>query len=193
MIRRPPRSTQSRSSAASDVYKRQTDSSTCSSVAGLEDKLICAPGGAEAGYYVDAAGTPTACAADTYSIAGEDSTTACDACAVNENSDGTTACAACTSQTGCSTDGSTCSSVAGLEDKLICAPGGAEAGYYVDTAGTSARLCAPGTWSATGQSWVSGCAACTSQTGCSTDGSTCSSVAGLEDKLICAPLSLIHI
>src|SRR5450756_3174001 len=38
MIRRPPRSTQSRSSAASDVYKRQTDAS-CGAVNSMHDSF----------------------------------------------------------------------------------------------------------------------------------------------------------
>src|SRR5450756_3151028 len=37
MIRRPPRSTQSRSSAASDVYKRQVDVGNTQTVVGLFD------------------------------------------------------------------------------------------------------------------------------------------------------------
>eukprot|EP01043_Picozoa_sp_COSAG02_P072568 COSAG02_NODE_13728_length_1356_cov_9.636436_1_plen_88_part_10 len=44
-------------------------------------------------------------------------------CAGDENSDGTVPCTACISQVGCAIDGTTCSNVAGLEDKLICEQG----------------------------------------------------------------------
>src|SRR5428012_15511 len=39
MIRRPPRSTQSRSSAASDVYKRQVEARTVDAIAGAAGLL----------------------------------------------------------------------------------------------------------------------------------------------------------
>jgi hypothetical protein len=183
-----------------------TDGGTCSVASGLEDKLICAAGGGEAGLFVDTAGTATACAADTYSMAGEDSTAGCDTCAANENSDGTVACAACTSQTGCATDSGTCSDVSGLEDKLICAAGGGEAGFFVLHVGTP-QACVVDTYSPAGEDSTAGCvgcagneysdgtvacAGCTSQTGCATDGTHCSHrwngyrLSGLDTKLICA-------
>jgi hypothetical protein len=89
----------------------------CSVVTSLEDKLICAPAGGAGGYYVDAAGTVVQCGAGTWSPAGEVSTTTC---------------AACTSQAECATDGTTCSAVTGLEDKLICAIAGTTAGLSAE-------------------------------------------------------------
>eukprot|EP00657_Telonema_sp_P-1_P005337 TRINITY_DN22616_c0_g1_i1.p1 TRINITY_DN22616_c0_g1~~TRINITY_DN22616_c0_g1_i1.p1 ORF type:complete len:134 (-),score=64.74 TRINITY_DN22616_c0_g1_i1:66-467(-) len=47
MIRRPPRSTQSRSSAASDVYKRQFDTQATDHITDRADRLQQAPEGAE--------------------------------------------------------------------------------------------------------------------------------------------------
>ena len=44
MIRRPPRSTQSRSSAASDVYKRQGEHGTVKEVEGKNRVFVLAPG-----------------------------------------------------------------------------------------------------------------------------------------------------
>src|SRR5450756_1659080 len=48
MIRRPPRSTQSRSSAASDVYKRQVDDHPRGDLRGLEAGFDAGGGGAVA-------------------------------------------------------------------------------------------------------------------------------------------------
>ena len=62
----------------------------------------------------------------------------------SDNSDGTAACAACTAQIGCRIDGAMCSVVTSLEDKLICAPAGGAAGYYVDAAGTVVQCGAHG-------------------------------------------------
>ena len=47
----------------------------------------------------------------------------------------TTTCAACTSQAECATDGTTCSAVTGLEDKLICAIAGTTAGLSAEEQG----------------------------------------------------------
>src|SRR5450756_3107757 len=56
MIRRPPRSTQSRSSAASDVYKRQGDGGDLVEIAGVKlDDFVADDAGDEA---VDEAGCP---------------------------------------------------------------------------------------------------------------------------------------
>ena len=70
----------------------------------------------------------------------------------------------CTRQTGCSTDGVSCSTVEGLRDKLICTEGiptnsdtENPRGYYVDGRGTP-QECALGTDNTIGSS-ASGCAA----------------------------------
>ena len=73
-----------------------TDGATCSTVSGLEAKLICTAAGGADGYYIDAEFTAVPCAAGTYTAAGEDSTTTCDACGSGQYSDGTQACGACT-------------------------------------------------------------------------------------------------
>ena len=129
----------------------------CSDVDGLFDKLICDNAGGAAGYYVDTQGTATSCEVGTWSDAGETSTSECQAC---------------TRQDGCSTNGSTCSDVDGLYDKLICSPASGAAGYYVDTQGT-ATICAVDTYSEAGEDSTTGCDACAS--GTSSDGTaTCS-------------------
>ena len=67
----------------------EMDGTTCSTASELGGKLVCAAAGASAHYSIDAAGTATPCAVDTFSEAGEDSTTGCDVC-----NDGVTPCPA---------------------------------------------------------------------------------------------------
>ena len=146
-----------------------TDGPSCSATSGLETNLICAAAGGAAGHYVDTDGTATECAEGTYSAAGEDSTTEC---------------GACTSQTGCDSDGAACSAVSGLETNLICAAAGGLAGYYVDADGTAPE-CAAGTYSAAGEDATAACDACTSQTGCDSNGPSVPTRSGLWPNLTC--------
>ena len=111
----------------------------CSTV--LVVVLECHAAGALSGYYVTTDGTVTACAAGTYSFAGETNTARCDTC---------------TSQTGCQTDGTTCSTVSGLETKLVCTPAGGADNFFVDAQGTTMG-CGSGTFSAAGEDSITAC------------------------------------
>ena len=145
--------------------------------------------GAASGDYTLSGCTPTLCAVDERVISH-----ACVGCGpgtinvADDDATGTdTTCDdACTAQTGCVTDGATCSTVAGLEAYLVCVPAGGDADYYVDAAGTPVQ-CTAGTWSPAGEDSVTTCNTCTSQVGCLTDGTTCSAAVGVNDRLICTP------
>ena len=144
--------------------------------------------GAASGDYTLSGCTPTLCAVDE-----RVSSHACVGCgpgtinvADDDATGADTTCDACIAQTGCVTDGATCSTVAGLEAYLVCDPAGGDADYYVDAAGTPVQ-CTAGTWSPAGEDSVTTCNTCTSQVGCLTDGTTCSAAVGVNDRLICTP------
>ncbi len=112
----------------------------CSTI--VPGAATCLPGGGNSGYFVDTNGTAVICVPGTFSAAGEDSTSGCDAC---------------TSQTGCILDATGCSSLPGLEFKLLCDPDGGADGYYVDDNGTATE-CQDGTYSPARAAPTSGCA-----------------------------------
>ena len=156
-----------------------TDGATCSVVTGLEDKLICASNANN--YLVDAAGTVTACAANSIIGAGQGSPGAtclevsAEECVANQESDGTTCspCAAGTTSAAPATgvtaaDGATtCTATLCAENEFVlanacvaCAPG-SESAANAD-ASTSIKGCTliPTTGMCTGNTGGTGDVTC---------------------------------
>ena len=83
------------------------------------------------------------------------------------------ACTACPAQDNCLASSNCMGSLpVRTAASLGCSPGRAADGYYVDASAT-VQQCAVGTYQLAGGVGTEGCPACTSQTGCVTDGTVC--------------------
>jgi hypothetical protein len=179
--------------AACNDFSGEASVESCTTCSGA-DIADCSVGVCAAGYhsFVDGDDSTTICSGSCFDFSGEASVGSCTTCSgslredcsvgvcaagyhsfVDGDDDSTTICSgSCFDFSGVASV-SSCTTCSG-DAQADCSVGVCAAGYhsFVDGDDDSTTICSD----------------CTSQTGCTAAGGTCSDVAGLEDKLICTAL-----
>ena len=94
-------------------------------------------------------------------------------------------CNKCNTQPGCNINNiGECHTINNVDNTYKCKLGQNLEGYYIDSNGIS-NICLPGTYSNIKEGTINGCNSCTTQEGCNSHQTICSTVDGFKDKLSC--------